>query len=191
MKNYILIGGMISTAFYGNAMPNDFTTAKVSWISLDPPAQHQVVQINHPCAQISTKEMSGIMGWKNYSEAVTNQLNNENMQRCYYGTPVSGGVSITFMKYEVRNPEGRYLEKAYTSDLEKTAGKITYEDISGVAGDQMIYSYGMNGPKYEYKIRWREGNHSEKIVEYSATKKQKPAATLEKLKTIALALEES
>jgi hypothetical protein len=153
-----------------------------------PNQQVALKPLSDPCA-MSAKEIADIMRWKDFFDAVPNQLNSEKMKSCFYGTNLSGGVTITFMRYEVKNPDSRYLERSFTRDLESNEGGFTYEEIKGGAGDQMIYSYGKNGPNHVYKIRWRFGNQTEKMIEYRATKKQKPAVALEKLDAIVKALE--
>ena len=146
--------------------------------------------LTDPCV-LSAKEIAEIIGWEDYSDPQSNPMNSKTMKSCMYPTNLSGALTITYRQYKIRNPNGRYLERAFNRDLENTDKKMIHETITDLAGDQMIYSYGSVGPNKLYKLRWRFGNHTEKSVDYRAPKEQDVTTTLEKLKTIVKALEKS
>lgn len=146
-----------------------------------------IAALGNSCA-LSAKDIANIIGWEDYSDP-KNMMNSERIQSCLYETRLSGGLTIAFIRYKAKNAQQQYLTKAFNDDLKKTGGKYTYEEIVGVVGDQMIYSYGQDGPNYHYKIRWRLDNHTEKLIDYRSTKKLSSITTLEKLKTIATAIE--
>ena len=143
--------------------------------------------LGDPC-QIPADEIASIIGWEDYNNEKPNSMNGERLQGCDYSTKLSGGLSILFRRHDNSNPDGRYLERAFQSDLEKTAGDMTFQEVSDGFGEQTIFSFGMQGPNYMYNIRWRFGNHTEKSISLRSTVERNSEETLQQLKAIATKL---
>jgi len=97
----------------------------------------------------------------------------------------SGQASITISRSDERTITGKYLERAYSSDLTKEDDRLTYEEVNIGLGDQAIYISGKQGPHHFYKLRWRQGNEVDYDVTLRSSKKRDKAATLETLKGLA------
>lgn len=163
--------------------------------SIESKDKPQVVQVankinplGEPCI-VTGAEIAKIIGWEEYSEGRPNGINNEYMKACDYGSS-SGNLQIGFERYKERIIERKYLEKGYQRELETPADGQTTQEVSAGFGDQAIYVFGRKGPIHTYILKWRFGNHTQKMIYFSSSKKQNAEDKLQQLKQIAAKLEE-
>ena len=142
--------------------------------------------LGDPCV-LSGQDIAAMLQLDDLSDGRPNGINGETMKACDYGGK-EGNVSISLQRYNDRTIEKKSVEKAYEGDLAKESDKLTYQEVEGSVGDQMIYMFGKSGPNNVYKIRWRYGNHTEKTVKFQSSKQYDSAQKLEQLKQIAAKL---